>query len=358
MINDSVLSASNKAYQEILNIKIQYQYEDIPENFYIGDFKDTEYFQAKYFCHDNALVLNEVNKKDCAIVTGFGPTNTPTAGTLSVMMKAISLQKETGIYTDIIISDLGAWNSRNLSMKELELNTNKFIEFISMLDFNYNNGCVRSHRDLDNLIISGTISKIMHEKDFKENKEATDELYDLMNLRGSFLGIMVDGLYTISDILKPLFFGKKRVLVLAGIEEHYFARLARVAVERLKDQYSNEFIDNDSKIGALYARLIEGLYPYPKMSKSIPESAINIADSTKELERKILKTDKANERIILQMIELVSDWSNEKISMARKAFENRELNPNEWRQVKEEYFEFFNDISNKWKKIEKKYGGL
>ena len=35
-----------------------------------------------------------------------------------------------GIYTDIIVSDLGAWNSRNLDWRDIERNTKNFIEFI------------------------------------------------------------------------------------------------------------------------------------------------------------------------------------------------------------------------------------
>jgi len=344
---DSILSEINTIHQ-------RYNYKEISSDFSIGPINDNEYFKSKYICHDDAMCINEVPIHDAAIVTGFGPTNTPTAGTLSVMLKALSLQRETGIHTSIIVSDLGAWNSRNINWYDIKKLTNTFIEFILELGFNTENGVVRSHQDKQNLVVSGLISKIVEENDFKENKEATDQLYDLLNLRGSFFGIMQDGLYTISDIVNPLFSGKKRVLVMAGIEEHYFPELSKLVIQRMNARYKDQFIQADSKVGAIYARLIGGLYPYPKMSKSIPESSINIGDTEKDIMRKIIECGHENEKVIMQMIELVSDWSVSKIKNAKVVFEDRHLNPGEWRNIKEEYLQFFIETAKLWNRLSSK----
>lgn len=353
-MSKNLKTISQNAWSEIEKIQSQYGYSDIDKNFYLGRLKESTYFADKFSCHDHAEYLNEVPIEKASIITGFGPTNTPTAGTLSVLLKAINLQKETGFYTEIIISELGAWNSRNMPMEDLIRNAQKFIEFIKLIGFDYDNGRVHTHLDYNNLIVSGTLGKILTEKDFRDNKEATDALYDAMALRTNALGIMVDGLYTVSDILNPLFTkNKNRVLVLAGIEEHYFTLLARIALERIRDNYPSLLPNVENvKIGAMYTKLVEGLYPYPKMSKSIPDSAININDSFSNLKKKIIDCDPRNERIILQMIHLVSNWSKEKLDLVNNAYAEQST---EWHQYKVEYYEYFAELAKKWKQVEEKF---
>lgn len=162
------------------------------------------------------------------------------------------------------------------------------------------------------------------------------------------LRIIQDGLYTISDVINSHFNGKKRVLVIAGLEEYYFLNLARIVIERLKKVYPDRFISPVSDIGALYTKLIQGFYPFPKMSKSIPESSINVDDSETVLKRKIINCGEHNEKIVL-----LSDWSAERIAEARSMFKQRKKSPRNWRRIKEEYYEFFLQLSRKWRKIAK-----
>lgn len=351
--NSDLVKTASSVLDELEKIKGERSFRNIDHDFKIHSVSSS-YFLSRFDCHDNAMCVNDVPLSDCAIVTGFGPTNSPTAGTLSVLLRTIDLQRETGIYTDIIVSDLGAWNSRQLDWNSIERNTKNFIEFIMECGFDSKNGRVRSHQDKENLVVSGLLAKLLKQKDFLDNREATDRLYDMMNLRGSLFGIMQDGLYTISDIIHPLFKGKKRVLVLAGIEEYYFPDLARMVIDRLVNRYPDQFIASASDVGAIYTKLIQGFYPYPKMSKSIPESSINVGDSEPDLKRKIINCGEHNEKIIMQMIELVSDWSPEKVAEAREKFKQRKENPRDWGQYKEEYYEFSLHLSRRWCKIAKK----
>lgn len=52
----------------------------------------------KYLCSDNLDKISNVDIKDLALVTGFGPTNSPTAGTLSMIFRIIEMQKNRNIY--------------------------------------------------------------------------------------------------------------------------------------------------------------------------------------------------------------------------------------------------------------------
>ncbi len=347
---EAIQHAAASAMDELARIPEQEGYVAVPHDLAIGRESRPGYFAAKFLCHDRAPTVNDVPLDKAAIVTGFGPTNSPTAGTLSVLLKAISLQRRTGIYTEIIISDLGAWNSRNLDWQTIERNTGRFLDFIAACGFDLGHGSVRTHKDNYNLVTSGVISKYLREEDFSENREATDRLYDVMQLRGSHFSVMIDVLYTVADILKPLFEGRDRVLMLSGIEEHYFTRLARTVLQRMTDG-GEAFVAPTAQIGALYARLIGGLHPHPKMSKSIPASAINIGDSPTGIEDKILRCHPLDDAVILQMMELVSDWEPERIESARLAFEQRADSPLRWTAYKREYADFFLGLASLWSRI-------
>jgi anthranilate phosphoribosyltransferase/tryptophanyl-tRNA synthetase len=341
---------SRAAFAGLQAIQVKEGYEEIPAAFSIAKQADPNYFRAKFLCHDRAEVVNEVPIERGAIVTGFGPTSSPTAGTLSVLLKAISMQRETGLYTEIVISDLGAWNSRNLNWREIERNTDQFIEFIKICGFSEENGKVRTHRDHFNLVSSGLVAKYLQDRDFSENHEATDRLYDLLQLRGSQFSIQVDALYTVTDILKPLMEGRERVLMLSGIEEHYFTQLAKKVVERMT-QRAEEFVPKTAAIGALYARIIGGLYPHAKMSKSIAASSISVGDTQQEIERKIMRGHPQDEGVIIQMIELVSDWSAARIAAARAAYEQRMDARAAWTAYKQAYLEYFLRLAREWERL-------
>jgi|YNPBryulayer2012_1023412.scaffolds.fasta_scaffold01510_2 tryptophanyl-tRNA synthetase len=357
--NSHLVEVSKETYSQILRIKEQYGYSDITPGIRIGHL-DHHYLSGKFFCHDRLDKFGEVPIEKRAIVAGFGPTNPPTAGTLSVLLKTISLQRETGCYTEIVVSNLGAYLSRNVEWDYIETITKRFLDFICYCGFDLTKGRIRTHIDKENLGISSFLSEnIFTMADFDSNREATEELYGTMNLLGPRLGIIVDTTYTVSDIIKPLFNSrlvkeepheKERILVIAGIEEHYFVRLARIAIERIGHRFPGQYISENAEVSALYGRLIPGLAPYPKMSKSIPDSSISLGDSQHTIMDKIMQCAEENERVILEMMTQASNWSQERISSAFCAFSNRHKNPLVWKLMKEEYALHFIEISSAWDK--------
>lgn len=356
--------ASQKAHDQISMIKEQYGYADITEDCFI-DHLDHEYLASKFSCHDDLHVLSEVPPEKRAIITGFGPTNSPTAGTLSVILKTIALQKETGYDTEIIISNLGAYLSRNAEWDFLETITKRFVHFIHASGFDTTKGRVRTHIDKENLGIGTFINEnALTAADFNANKEATEELYGAMNLLGSRMGIMTDSTYTVADCVKPLFkenfvkakpHNKERVLVVAGIEEHYFPRLSKVAIDRINARFPGQYISENAKVCAMYTKLIPGLAPYPKMSKSIPDSAINIGDSKGIIRDKIMNCSPENERVILEMMAQASNWPQDKVKAAISAFANRDSDTASWRAMKADYTTHFIEIADRWHEACERY---
>jgi tryptophanyl-tRNA synthetase len=282
-------------------------------------------------------------------VTGFGPTNAPTGGTLSMILRAIFFERETGIDSTIVISNLGAYNSRNIALDKIEYLTERFIKFIRSLGFK---GELRTHNNFNLLVASSLTSKVLTVKDFLENEEATTNLYKKLGIQGKDFPTFVDANFTVADILLPCILEKKeRILVFVGIEEYYFPKLANFVIQRFNRDYPKQFVSENALVTAAFGHLIEGLNGFPKMSKSIPESSINLDDSTEELERKILEHNPKNEKIILQMINLVSDWDLKKIDRANTAFKNK---TKDWLKFKRDYFEYFIGLKDAWEKTGKK----
>ena len=310
----------------------------------------------KYSCYDSLEEMQNLSKEQLAIVTGFGPTNPPTAGTLSSIFKVLELQRETGIYTHIIISELSALNSRQKPLNELFKYTRQFIEFIRKLGFDQSNGEIRTHNFLDHSRTFSIISSVFKVEDFADG-EATDKMYKRLNLMGNDYSTMVSQVYTVADIVLPLVRDKKKgVIVPAGLEEHLYPYLARVAVERMKTKENgiNNLVAKDAKVGAVYGKLISGLFPYVKMSKSIKESSINLGDSDEEIYSKIVNCGKRNEEVILQMMILASNWNYEKIASVKESYNDRENNYDKWLSYKEEYCKFFIELKKLWDSSEVK----
>ena len=352
VVNDYKYALKDLEYslKEINSIIDKHNYKRFPANININGFGINNELEEKYICYDQIEEISEINPKDIAIVTGFGPTSAPTAGTLSSIFKVLELQRETGIYTHIIISELSALNSRQKPLDDLFRYTYQFISFIKKLGFDESNGEIRTHNFLDHSRTFSIISSVFRVEDFSDG-EATDEMYKRLNLLGNDFSTMVSQAYTVADIVLPLIRDKKKaVIVPAGLEEHLYPYLAQVAVNRMKNKTGgvNKLVDPNAKVGALYGKLIGGLFPYVKMSKSIRESSINLEDSNEEIYEKIVNCGKRNEEIILQMISLTSDWKHEEVQKAKKAFDNKEADYSEWLNYKKKYYDFFINIKKIW----------
>ena len=342
--------------KKINSIIDDHNYKRLPDDINILGYGVNGELNDKYSCYDGIKELSGLKKEDLALVTGFGPTNPPTAGTLASIFKILEMQRETGIYTHIIISELSALNSRQKPLDELFNYTNQFINFIKKLGFDEQNGEIRTHNFLDHSRTFSIISSVFKFSDFADG-EAMDEMYKRLNILGNDYSTMVSQAYTVADIVLPIIRDKKKgVIVTAGLEEHLYPFLARVSVERLKKKSGglNNLVDKDAKIGALYGKLIGGLFPYVKMSKSIKESSINLGDSSNELYEKIVLCGKRNEEVILQMMILASNWNSSEINMAKKAFNNRDNDYDTWKDYKEKYYKFFVKIKKLWDKSDNK----
>ena len=309
---------------------------------------------SKYCCYNNLDKIDKIPKKDIAIVTGFGPTNSPTAGTLASIFRAIKLQKETGIYTHIIISEFSALNSRQKPLDELLKNSERFINFIKKVGFSESNGEIRTHNYHDHSRTVSIVSSVLTISDLIKNQEVTKDTYDRLGISGNDFSKMISRVYTISDIILPIIRDKKKaVIVPVGLEEHHHPLLAGEVIERLKKKTGGVslLLNKDAIISALFGKIISGFYPYVKMSKSIPDSSVNIGDDENVIYKKIVESKKKDDKVILEMIQLASDWDTKKIQKAEEYYKNRVKDYQNWKKIKIEYYNFFIKLKKIWESI-------
>src|SRR5690606_20800198 len=168
------LEYSNNKLGKIIE---DFKYVKFPNNIQLHGYGKHNELNSKYLCYDNLEIFNKIPTTELAIVTGFGPTNSPTAGTLSSIFRVLELQQQTGIYTHIIISELSALNSRQKTLNELIRNSYQFISFIKKLGFNEKNGEIRTHNFHDHARVFSLVSSVLSTEDLLENREVTNDMY-------------------------------------------------------------------------------------------------------------------------------------------------------------------------------------
>lgn len=348
---DLLIKESRQTNLGISNAIKSNGYISFPNGLTIGKYGKNGELNSKYLCYTpNIKKIIEMDKKDVAIVSGFGATNSPTIGTLSMMIKLIELQKNTGFYTYVIINDLGSINARRLDPKYVIRLTDHFKDFLLKLGFDEKNGEIRTHNDLDHSRTFSLVASTIKINDFSTNTEATDDTYNRLKLRGNDFSAMIDHVYTATDVLLPILKDKKKgIIVPCGLEEFYHANIGGIALERMKKSgLYDDFIPEDVEIGALYSKLIDGFYPYFKQSKSIENASLYLGDSKKIIKDKIMSCLDCNERVIIQMIEQGTDWTDEEKKLALMAFDNRLENNDLWKSVKQKFCDWFISVKDIW----------
>ena len=305
----------------------------------------------KFLCYTPNIceILNK-KKEDIAIVSGFGATNSPTVGTVSMILKLIEIQARTELYTYCIINDLGSINARNIDAEKVLELTDKFREFILKMGFDTLNGEIRTHNDVDHARTFSLVSRAVKLDDFILNGEATDDTYKRLNLKGNDFSVLVDHVYTATDVLLPILKdGKSGIIVPCGLEEYYHANIGGIALGRLmEDESIKPLIPDDVQVGAIYSKLVKGFYPYFKQSKSIPNSSVNLGDTKDEIYDKIVLTIDEDEQVVLDMISLASNYDQEKIGRAIQLFNNKEKDYAAWKKAKEDYVDYFISLKEIW----------
>ena len=195
----------NKINHEIASTTEKFGYKLFPDaTVHIGEYGKGDEFNTRFLCHNNGTALSSFSKEEIALVTGFGTTDSPSPGTLSMIFRLLELQKNAGVYVSAIVSDFGTLNSRNIDADTSANLTLQFIQFMENLGFDCKCGELRSHNDKDYGALLPLVTSCLSISDFAEYTEATDNQYHNLDIfRGDFAMYTYKAMMA-TDILLPL----------------------------------------------------------------------------------------------------------------------------------------------------------
>ena len=321
-------------------------------NFSLGNLTEED-LQRRWLCHhDGDVFSKDLSDSEPVIVsTGFGLSGTPHAGTLSQVLRSITLQK-AGVPVHMVLGDLDAYNGKAKPLSEtLEL-AERYKEFVLNLGFNPNAPSIlRSQHDA--LGVLRTAYLIGHYIDDQMFSRSEEDLHDMYSKNGkvdadmSYRRKLSLNLMTADFIHLHKEQGFKSVLVMLGIDEHQYVQFGRETVRRMKQD--DNLSGFDMVLAGMYSSLIKGFYDFPKMSKSFPQSGITVDMSSDEISRRILEGegnyDRPENNVVYQMMAAASNLSSEQL---RDNYDACLEKSSRWNKAKIDYVDMLVNICAKW----------
>lgn len=299
-------------------------------------------FNFKKFCKNLTL------GKRSLVTNGFGLTAKPHIGSLIEILKMVRINN-LGINTQIVLGDIDAYNFRNADLDKILHLLDSWRKFILRLGYNLKNGIIRSqYKARDVMLTHLLISQQIKDEDFIDMEEDTAFLY---KQRGIYNGLnypqKVSINLMIADFLDPgLNKGIKNILVLSGFEEHKYLFFA----DKVKKK-----IGLNLNLSGLFGKMIKGKNNFPRMCKSIPETAIYVDSDEKVFKEYIFFNCKNNKlqksweenifNLYISLIILSLEETNELKQVMLK-------DKRKWLVCKERLLDFLKNISLLWKKSE------
>lgn len=304
-----MIKYDNKYYKNIVD---KYNYE-LVEPLYKENFG----INSKWYCSYNLNSFLDgisTNKKQLVIM-GIGINGVPHIGTVSQILKAIYLQKK-GFNVQIILGDLDVYGARAKSLKDINRLIIKYKDFLVKLGFDETKGKIRNQYDNPEIIrTSFLLSSCIKDSDFEEIEEDINELYKTEKVyTGMNFNVKQSISLMFADFIHPgLVDGFDNVLIISGIDEHGYVWKADEIRKRMGVNMT---------ISGLYSKIIRGLNDYPKMSKSIPNSNINLLCTKAELKKFLTHENfnygNAENSFVYQLMCYVSFYDEEKLNELKK----------------------------------------
>lgn len=333
-----MIKYDNEYYKKVI---LNYKYD------YVTSFPNIseDEFKEKWLCSYN---LNEFIdgvslKEKSIIIMGIGINGIPHFGTVSQILKAIALQK-SGYFVEIILGDLDVYGARSKNIEDVLKLVKKYEKFIINMGFDIEKGILRNQYDYDKILkTSFLLASVIRDKDFIDVEEEINELYKTERVyNGMDFNVKQSISLMFADFIHPGYFDKfKHVLIMSGIDEHVYVWKANEIKNR---------IGINMTISGLYSKMLRGLNNYPKMSKSLNKSTINLECKKRDI-IDIINSEKnnydnANNSFVFQLISQVSLYD---IDYILKTKENCNLKNSEWEVAKQKYIDDLWKICKNWK---------
>jgi len=344
----------DKEYYE--NIMREFGYNPIEFgkiNFSLGSLTEED-LQRRWLCHhEGDRFARDIMANDKGIVsTGLGLSGVPHVGTLSQILRSITLQR-AGVPVNMVLGDLDAYNGKAKPLQYALDLVDQYKEFTQRLGFNPSfPSKLRSQYDaLDVIRTSYLIGHYMDDDMFRKAEEDLHEFYSKqgkVDSEMSYRRKLSLNLMTADFIHLNISEGYTSVLVMLGIDEHKYVQFAKETVTRIKE--GGQLDTFDMNLGGLYSPLIKGFYGYPKMSKSFPESGITVDMSPDEISKRIMtgegQYDKPENNVVYQMMASASTLDSSELRDNYLFCLEKGI---QWERARKNYADMLVDICSKWK---------
>ena len=301
-------------YYQRLKQEYDYEYasELSPLEFDFPSKSTLELFRKKFSLHYGYDEwLSSSNNEKSIITTGIGLSGPPHMGTIYQIMNAIFFQS-LGYKVQFILGDLDSYNSRNKELKYVRTLSQKYKKFIKSLGFNARSGILRTQYEaIGSLRAMYLLARYTSDTEVMESLEDTKDIYIKDGIIRPSLGLRLSILLMIGDFLDLyLSNGFTNIAITLGVDEHKYVKLAGKIGELWKLPI---------KIGGIYSWMIRGFHGYPKLSKSIPRSAITPDMSYEEIKLKLIEGEPPTikhpfyESPVYQMMCAISYHSDEEL---------------------------------------------
>lgn len=299
--------------------------------------------RARWLCHHcGASFARAAAQGAPAIVTtGIGLSGPPHLGTVSQILRAIALQR-AGLRVQLVLGDLDSYAARGQPLALMRERVLQYERFIVALGFDPAAGTLRDQEHhLEVLLTSYLSSPVLRDRDFTLAIEDLADLYQHAGVHdGMDMPLKAAIMLMLADFLHlGMVDGYSHVLVMLGLEEHRYVRLARTVAARMKLPVH---------IAGLYSRVLRGLHGYPKMSKSFPDSYIGMGTPPSVICDIVLgsaRTAPTDDASILDMMHAVSDYSCDTLAVATQECEE---GGSAWRLRKDEYLAYLIALRQLW----------
>ncbi len=333
-----MIKFDNEYYKKIIK---KYKYDEIKPFLNINMFD----VKKNWICSYNldGFISGIKRKEKCLIIMGLGINGIPHLGTVSQILKAIYLQK-CGFEVQMILGDLDVYGARSTSLDKIDCLLSKYKRFIVSLGFDEKKGKIRNQYDaLEILRTSFILSSVIRDQDFVEIEEEINELYKTERVyQGMDFNVKQAISLMFADFIHPGFMDEyKHVMIISGIDEHGYVWKADEIRKRM---------NIDMTISGLYSKMLRGINDYPKMSKSIVKSNIDLSISKNDLKEILLfeqfNYDDYNNSFVYQLMTNVSFYDENYLKKLKEDC----INKNEkWTEDVKKYVDDLYKICNLWR---------
>lgn len=324
-----------------------------PIDFELGDLP-ASHLRRKFAAVDGRETVADATDDATIVTTGVGMSGPPHLGTLGQILTAIELQ-EQGVDVQLVVADLEVYHGGG-DLERVTSLAERYRDFISALGFDADRGRLRAQEESLDVMHSGHLLARYYDPDDggyfpdgepTEWERAVSEAYDRIDPEDDVTGPTSDAAGThsivlhLTDFLHPLLKQDyERVVIMLGIDEHGLTVGTR---NFLRDT------DVDGTVAGLHTRMIPGTGEYPKMSKSLPDSVVDVTMDRETIRRRVVsfddEYDRPAESSVFQMMALASTYSPQKLDAMR---ERCAAGGETWERARAEYADHVADLAEKW----------